>query len=225
MFPLLFKGINVPKLHYGVCELVKHHRVSFPISNKRVSISFVLVHSYIWGLATILNFSSSRWFVWFIDDCTWVTWVFLLKQKTDVSIVFPNFHKMVKAHFRVGIKKFRSNNAKDYFNQVLSPHFKKEVIIHKSSCASTPQQKRVVERKNGHLLTITRTFLFKKNVPILYWGEAVLTNAHLINRLPSKVLGFKNPMDFFSKYFLNFTTSRSCSKGFLLSFFCPCPRS
>ena len=114
---------------------------------------------------------------------------------------------MVKAHFGVGIKKFRSDNAKDYFNQVLSPYFKKEGIIHKSSCASTPQQKRVVERKNGHLLTITRTFLFKKNVPILYWGEAVLTNAHLINRLSSKVLGFKNPMEIFSKYFLNFTTS------------------
>ena len=64
-----------------------------------------------------------------------------------MSTVFPNFYKMVKTQFRVGIKKFRSDNAKDYFNQVLSPHFKKEGIIYKSSCISTPQQNMVVERK------------------------------------------------------------------------------
>ena len=45
MFPLLFKGIDVEKLYRDVCELAKHRRVSFPISNKRVSIPFVLVHS------------------------------------------------------------------------------------------------------------------------------------------------------------------------------------
>ena len=119
----------------------------FPISNKRVSIPFALVHSDIWGPTTIPNISSSKWFVSFINDCTWVTWVFLVKQKLDVSTVFPNFYKMVKTQFRVGIKKFRSDNAKDYFNQVLSPHFKKEGIIYKSSCISTPQQNMVVERK------------------------------------------------------------------------------
>ena len=85
MFPLLFKGIDVEKLHCDVCELAKHRRASFPISNKRVSIPFMLIHSDIWGPTTIPNISGFRWFVSFIDDCTQVTWIFLLKQKSDVE--------------------------------------------------------------------------------------------------------------------------------------------
>ena len=53
MFPLLFKGIDVEKLHCDVCELAEHYHVSFPISNKIVPIPFALVHSDIWGLTTI----------------------------------------------------------------------------------------------------------------------------------------------------------------------------
>ena len=70
MFPLLFKGIDVEKLLCDVCELAKHHHVSFPISNKRVSIPFALVHSDIWGPSTIPNILGSRRFVSFIDHCT-----------------------------------------------------------------------------------------------------------------------------------------------------------
>ena len=69
---------------------------------------------------------------------------------------------MVKPQFGEGIKKFRYDNTKDYFNQVLSPYFKKEGIIHESSCVSTPQQNGVGERKNGYLLVVTRTFSFHK---------------------------------------------------------------
>ena len=67
---------------------------------------------------------------------------------------------MVKTQFGVGIKNFKSDNAKDYFNQVLSPYFKKGVIIYEFFCISTPQQNGVVERKNGHLLAVTKAFLF-----------------------------------------------------------------
>ena len=70
---------------------------------------------------------------------------FFSKQKSDVSAIFSNFHHMVKTQFGVGIKNFKSDNAKDYFNQVLSPYFKKGVIIYEFFCISTPQQNGVAE--------------------------------------------------------------------------------
>ena len=155
MFPLLFKGIDVEKLHCNVCVLAKHRHASFSISNKKVSIPFALVHSDIWGLATISNISGSSWFISFMYDCTRITWVFLLKQTLDVSTLFPYFHKMVKTQFGVGIKKFRPDNANDYFNQVLSSYFQKEDIIHESSYVSTLQQNEVAKRKICHLLIVT----------------------------------------------------------------------
>lgn len=123
------------------------------------------------GGSTVSNISGTKWFVSFIDDCTQVTWVYLLKNKSDVSYVFPNFANMIKTQFNTPIKRFRSDNARDYFNQIMSSFFKNEGIIHESSCVNTPQQNGVVERKMGHLLSITRSLLFHKNVPKNYWGK------------------------------------------------------
>ena len=132
-------------LHCCICEFSKHHRISFPISNTRTFVPFSLIHSDVWGCCTVPNVSGTRWFVSFIDDSTPVTWLYLIKQKSDVSSVFPIFHSKVKNQFGVTTKGFRSDNAHDYFNQVLSPYFKKEGIIHESSYVSTPQQNRVTE--------------------------------------------------------------------------------
>lgn len=167
MFPHLFQGLDISEFHCDVCELAKHTRVSFPISNKRSSHPFHLIHSDIWG-PTIPNISGACWFVSLIDDCTRVTWLVLLKQKSDVSIVIPNFYLMVQNRFGVKIKSFTTDNARDYFNQFLSPYFQSQGIIHDSSCVNTPQQNGIVERKNGHLLNTTEALLFQGNVPKSY---------------------------------------------------------
>ena len=99
MFPHLFQGIDISGFHCETCEFAKHIRVSFPISNKRSSHPFHLIHSDIWGPSTIPNVSGARWFVSLIDNCTRVTWIFLLKQKFDVSKIIPNFHSMVQNQF------------------------------------------------------------------------------------------------------------------------------
>ena len=62
----------------------------------------------------------------------------IVKQKFDVSIVIPNFHSMVQNQFKVQIKSFRTNNARDYFNQILSPYFESQGILHDSSSVNTP---------------------------------------------------------------------------------------
>lgn len=162
-----------------------------------------------WGPSQVPNISGARYFISFIDDCTRVSWIFLLKCKSDVSMVMPMFHNLIQNQFGVKIKRFRSNNAKDHFNQVLTPYFRNEGIIHESSCVHTPQQNGVAERKNGHLLDTTRALLFQNNVPKCYWGEAVLTATHLINRIPSRVLGFKSPLDVLSKFFPNIQTTNN----------------
>ncbi|RVW37975.1 Retrovirus-related Pol polyprotein from transposon TNT 1-94 [Vitis vinifera] len=61
-----------------------------------------------------------------------------------------------------------------------------EGIVHLSSCVDTPQQNGIAERKNRHLLEVARSLMFSMNVPKLFWGQAVLTAAYLINRMPSR---------------------------------------
>ena len=61
-------------------------------------------------------------------------------------------------------------------------------ILHQTSCAYTPQQNGVAERKNRHLMETTRTLLIHGEVPEHFWGDAILTACYLINRMPSSVL-------------------------------------
>ncbi|RVW20625.1 Retrovirus-related Pol polyprotein from transposon TNT 1-94 [Vitis vinifera] len=76
-----------------------------------------------------------------------------------------------------------------------------EGIVHLSSCVDTPQQNGIVERKNRHLLEVARSLMFSMNVPKLFWGQAVLTAAYLINRMPSRVLKFQTPCQTLLKSF------------------------
>ena len=130
-----------------------------------------------------------------------------MKNKYDVSHIVLTFFRMIKTQFGVGIKRFRSDNARDYFNQTLAVFFQQEGVIHESSCVNTPQQNGIAERKNRHLLDMTREILFHKHVPKAYWGEAVLTSAYLINRLPTNVLQFKSPLELLNQFFPNVKTT------------------
>ncbi|RVW73200.1 Retrovirus-related Pol polyprotein from transposon RE1 [Vitis vinifera] len=76
-----------------------------------------------------------------------------------------------------------------------------EGIVHLSSCVDTPQQNGIAERKNRHLLEVARSLMFSMNVPKLFWGQAVLTVAYLINRMPSRVLKFQTPCQTLLKSF------------------------
>ena len=70
MFPPLFENVSVENLHCDVCELAKHHRVSFPLSSIKFVKTFSLIHSDVWGPSKIPNITKAKWFVIFIDDCT-----------------------------------------------------------------------------------------------------------------------------------------------------------
>jgi hypothetical protein len=71
-------------------------------------------------------------------------------------------------------------------------------IIHQTTCVDTPQQNRVAEWKNRHLLEVTRSLMIDMHVPKSYWGDALLTAAYLINRMPIRVLDFKTPLEVLS---------------------------
>ena len=73
--------------------------------------------------------------------------------------------------------------------------FANKGILHQRSCVETPQQNGVVERKHQHILNVTRALMFQSNLPKHFWNFAVSHAVFLINRLPSKVLNNKTPIE------------------------------
>ena len=69
-----------------------------------------------------------------------------------------------------------------------------------TSCSQTPQQNSVAERKNRHILEITRALLTAAYVLKRFWPDAVMTTVYLMNQLPSQVLHYKTPLQVLAQH-------------------------
>ena len=99
MFPSLFNK-NKKHIQCEIYQLSKHTRSHYPPQTYQPSKPFSLIHSDVWGPSQVHNITGSRWFVTFIDDHTRMTWVFLMKEKSEVGRIFENFHNMVQTQFQ-----------------------------------------------------------------------------------------------------------------------------
>ena len=107
---------------------------------------------------------------------------------------------MIRTQFNTQVQVVRSDNGREYLKKGFNVYFQQNVIIHQTSCVTTPQQNGIVERKNRHLLELDRSLCFAMQVPKHFWGDAILTTAFLLNRMPSCVLQFKTPLHTLSQY-------------------------
>lgn len=99
LFPDLFSKLNNFDFQCETCILAKSHRASFPLSLNKKDTPFALIHSDVWGPSPITTVSGFKWLVLFVDDCTRMTWLYLLKHKDEVLGVFKSFHAMVQTQF------------------------------------------------------------------------------------------------------------------------------
>lgn len=73
IFPLLFTNSEYKNIYCDICEFVKHKHIMFPISDKRISILFSLIHSDIQEPFHKPNIYGALWFMSRIDDCITIT--------------------------------------------------------------------------------------------------------------------------------------------------------
>ena len=153
----------------------------------------VLFISDIWGPINTPSLLGFRYFVIFIDDYSKITYLYLMKEQSELYSIFKSFYMEIKTRFNASLRIFRSDNAHEYFHTSLSQFFDDHGIIHQSSCPYTPQQNSVAKRKMCHLLEVTHALKFHMHVPKSYRSDVVLTVYNLINRMPSTILGGQIP--------------------------------
>ena len=99
----------------------------------------MVIHSNVWGPSKISTLGGSCWFVTFIDDCTRMTWLCLMKSKGEVNLLFQKFHKMVHTQYNAQIQVLHSDNGGEYLSAELQQCLVAHGIIHQTTCSYTPQ--------------------------------------------------------------------------------------
>lgn len=109
-------------LDCSICHMSKQRRLPFQSNNLIHENAFDLVHIDIWGHFISITVEGYRYFLTIVDDHSRFTWVYLLKNKSVVTTVFPDFCQMILTQFETKIKSVRADNAhelnfSDYFRK------------------------------------------------------------------------------------------------------------
>lgn len=73
------------------CPLAKFTKLSFMKSESRATKVFELIHIDTWGPYKVQYRGRFKYFLTIVDDCSRVTWVHLLKLKSDAYSAIKSF--------------------------------------------------------------------------------------------------------------------------------------
>ena len=119
------------------CLQAKSHQLPYPKSVSESSFPLQLIFSDVWGPAP-KSVGHYQYYVSFIDDFSKFTWIFLLKNRSDVYQVFLDFQKLVERQFNRKIMTMQTDWGGEY--QKLNSFFKTNwdyPSCFLSSCSST----------------------------------------------------------------------------------------
>ena len=106
LVPSLFINKNLKSFQCEVCQLAKHTQSNYPNHEYKSYQPFSMIHSDIWGPTRVKNITRSKWFVSFVDDHTRTTWMFLMKDKFEVSSIIKSFNNIIQTQFATKFKFF-----------------------------------------------------------------------------------------------------------------------
>ena len=115
-------------------------RSSYPPRLKNYSIvPFELVHSDVQGPCRVSSIRGFRYFIMFVDDFTRMTWVYLMKDRTQVYDVIKIFFNEILIQFSTPLCVFCTDNALAYMQRDASLLCESQGILHHMSCPQTSQ--------------------------------------------------------------------------------------
>ncbi|KAL0316877.1 UNVERIFIED_CONTAM: Retrovirus-related Pol polyprotein from transposon TNT 1-94 [Sesamum radiatum] len=115
----------------GACEAClqgKQHKKPFPSGTSwRAKAVLELIHTDVCGPMRTPSHEQNRYFILFIDDYSRMTWVYFMREKSEVFKVFKKFKNLVEKQSGRSIKVLRSDRGKEYNNSEFDKFCEEEV--------------------------------------------------------------------------------------------------
>ena len=154
-----------------------------------------LLHMDLFGPTSFVSIGGNSYCLVIVDDYSRFTWVYFLRDKSNVFETFKSFAILAQNQFDFDIKKVRSDNGSEFKNARIDQYCDDKGIKHEFSSKYTPEQNGIVERKNRTLIDMARSMLAEYNISDSYWAEAINTACHSSNRLYCHKLLKKTPYE------------------------------
>ncbi|GJR27125.1 putative ribonuclease H-like domain-containing protein [Tanacetum coccineum] len=103
-----------------------------------------------------------------------------LISKDEAPEVIKTFLKRITVLLQSPVIIIRTGT--EFKNQILKEYFDSVGISHQVSSVKTPQQNKVVERRNRTLVEVARTMLIFSRASLFLWAEAIATACYTQNR-------------------------------------------
>jgi transposase InsO family protein len=165
------------------CTIGKMHRTPFPrASAYRAEHVLDLVHGDLCGPITPATMSGNKYFLLIVDDNSRYMWIEVLRTKDEAF----RFFRKIKAHAELQsgakLRAFRSDRGGEFNSREFTSYCEELGIQRCTTAPYSPQQNGVVERRNQSVVEMARSLLKGMGVPSMFWGEAVRTAVHILNR-------------------------------------------
>ena len=157
-----------------------------PVKEARDLAPLELIHSDLCEMNGVLTKGGKKYFMTLIDDSTRFCYVYLLKTKDEALHYFKIYKAEVENQLERKIKRVRSDRGGEYFSNEFDLFCAEHGIIHKRTPPHSPQSNGVAERKNRTLTDLVNAMLGTSGLSKAWWGEAILTSCHVLNKVPTK---------------------------------------
>jgi transposase InsO family protein len=165
----MLKGL--PQLEVGTsivcvgCQYGKAHQLPYEEPKFKAKKPLELVNSDVFGLMKQAFISGMRYMMTFINDFSRYVWVYFQKEKSKTFLKFQEFKSAAKTKIGEKIHSLHTDNGGEYTSDEFFNFLLEYRIHHQFTCANTPQQNGVAERKNRYLTELCCSMLYVKNVP------------------------------------------------------------
>ena len=96
---------------------------------------------------SVLSPTGFKYFVIFVDDFSSVTWLYLMKSRSELFSHFSVFCAEIQTRFQVSVQTLRSDNAKEYLSEPFQFFMLQRGILHLTSCVDTLSHNGVAGRE------------------------------------------------------------------------------
>jgi transposase InsO family protein len=179
---------NLERVSLPTCEnYLKEKMARKPFGTEtRSEFPLQLIHSDICGPMNVRARHGGRYFITFIDDYTRYSHVYFIYHKSKALAYFKKFIIFVENQLDRNVKALRTDHGREYLSDEFKQMCEEKRILRQLTIPYTPQQNEVAERRNRTLLEMVRSMMVQANLPITFWGDALLTAVYILNRVPSK---------------------------------------